>query len=199
MALGGDPMADSDSTSPDKKRQEPPPIEFVKPGEQPPAQPAQERQPAAWVTRPEDFQRPQYVQPQQPTPRRAPQGVGRRARIAGVLLVLAAVTSGAYILISNLTPPSASDVANLTSDPTIYVTVQVCSIFAIWAQAIMALGGIMAFQRLNWRMTVGAVFISMILLGGAAIIFLDPVLITTSFLAIIGFILTVVAKSEFVN
>ncbi len=193
-------MADSDSTSPDKKRQQPPPIEFLKPGEEQPAQPSPERPPAAWVTRPEDYQRPQYAQAP-PQPRPAPQGAGNTARIAGVVLVLAAVVSGAYFILNSLTPMSVSDYANLTNatNSSIYALSQVCAVFVLWGQAIMALAGIMAFRGLNWRMTVGAAFVGMILLGGFALAFLDPVLLGTAFVGIVGFILTVVAKKEFVS
>ena len=192
-------MADSDSTSPDKKRQQPPPIEFLKPGEEQPAQPSQERAPAAWVTRPEDYQRPQYAQPQPQQQRTPPHGPGNRARIAGVLLVLGAVVSATYFVLSQLTPASPADYANFTSDTSLYVTSQVCLIFSVWGQAVMALAGIMAYQRLNWRMTVGSAFISILLVGGAALVFLDPVLMGTDFIAIVGFVLAVVAKQEFVS
>ncbi len=190
-------MADSDSTSPDKKRQQPPPIEFLKPGEEPAAPPPQERPAAAWVTRPEDYQRPLYPQP--PAPPRTAAGPGNTARLAGILLILGAVVSVTSFLLSSLTPMSPSDYANFTSDQTVYALNQVCALVVIWAQALMAIGGIMAFLRMNWRMTVGVAFLSMLLLGGFALAVLDPLLLGAAFLGVVGFVLTVMAKKEFLG
>ena len=190
-------MADSDSTEPEKKRPEPPPIEFVKPGEAQSQQPSQERPPVAWVTRPEDFQRPQYQQPQAPT--RTAGAPGNAARMAAILLILAATVSAGYFVLLSITPVSVSDYINGTSDPTLYAISQVCSIFALWGQAIMVLAGIMAWQRLNWRITVGCAFISMMLLGGFALATLDAVALGSAFLGFIGFFLSVTARKEFVS
>lgn len=191
-------MADDDSASPDKKRPTPPPIEFVKPGEEQPTQPPQERPAAAWVTRPEDFQRPQYTQPSAPTQTRAA-GPGNTARLAGIFLILAAAVSAGYFVLSSITPGSVSDYVNATSDPSLYAIAQVCAIFALWGQAIMVIAGVMAFQRVNWRMTVGCAFLSMLLVGGFALAYLDPVMLGTSFIGILGFVLTVTARKEFVS
>jgi len=189
-------MADTEPTSPDKKRQEPPPIEFVKPGEVPPTAPPQDRPAAAWVTRPEDYQRPQYAQPPAP-PRAAPQGTGNRARIAGILLIVAAGVSAAVFLANSLIPPSASDFANATSDPSLYALGQVCGFMVIWGQAIMVLAGVMAYQRMNWRMAMGCAFFAMLMLGGFALAYLDPIALGAAFLAIVGFVLTVTSRGEF--
>lgn len=193
-------MADEDSTSPDKKRQEPPPIEFVKPGEEPPAPPPEQRPTAAWVTRPEDFQRPQFAPA---PPRTTAQGPGTNARIAGALLILAAVISGASLLYNSLTPLSPADYANLTSDQSVYALNQVCGLIVIWAQAFMAIGGIMAFQRMNWRMSVGLSFVAIITMGGYSFLVLLAVidfgLLASAVLGIIGFILVVVSRQDFLS
>lgn len=195
-------MADSDSTSPDKKRQEPPPIEFLKPGQEQPAPPPEQRPPAAWVTRPEDYQRPQYAQGPAP-PRAGPRGAGKNARIAGLLLILAAALSAGWLLFNSLTPLSVSDYANFSKDTGAYALNQVCSMFVVWGQAIMALAGIMAYQRLNWRMTVSCALVSLMLLGGFAVLVLaavlDPLVIAAAILGLVGFVLTVTAKDEFVS
>ena len=191
-------MADSDSDSPDRKRQEPPPIEFVKPGEEQPSEPQRERPPAAWVTRPEDYQQPRYAQAPAP-PRSTSLGTGRTARTAGALLILAAAVSIAYILWVSLTPLSPSEYANLSSDPSLYALGQVCGLIVTWAQAIMVLAGIMAFLRMSWRMAMGCAFFSMLMLGGYAVAVLDPILIGASFLGLVGFILTVTSRKEFLS
>ncbi len=191
-------MADSSSTTPDKKRQEPPPIEFLKPGEEQPTAPPEQRQPAAWVTRPEDYQRPQYPTPQGP-PRQAPTAGSNRARVAGILLIVASATSVASLLLASFPPLTPAQYANYTNDTSLYALNQVCSLFLIWAQAIMVLGGIMAFQRMNWRMTVACAFFSMLMLGGYALAVLDPFMLGAAFLGIVGFILTVMSKQDFLS
>ncbi len=193
-------MADDGSTPPDKKRQEPPPIEFLKPGEEQPAQPSDQRQPAAWVTRPEDYQRPQYPPPPAP-PRTAAGGNPTRPRVAGILLIVAAAGSVASLLIASFPPLTPAQYAsfNYTNDTASYAINQVCNLFVIWAQAIMVLGGIMAYQRMNWRLTVSCGFLSMLLIGGFALAVLDPIMLASSFLGIVGFILTVMAKQDFLS
>jgi hypothetical protein len=189
-------MADSPPTTPDKKRQAPPPIEFLKPGEEQPAPPPEQRPAAAWVTRPEDYQRPQY--PQAPAPPRPPSGPGaNRARVAGILLIVASGASVVSLLIAAFPPLTPQQYANYTNDTGLYLLSQVCSLFLVWGQAIMVVGGIMAFQRLNWRMTVGCAFFSMLLLGGYAVLVLDPIMLGASFLGIVGFVLTVMSRQDF--
>ncbi len=192
-------MADSDSTSPDKKRQEPPPLEFMKPGEAAATPPPSDR-PAAWVTRPEDYQQPVYAQPPAP-PRTGQPAAGNRARIAGIVLFAAAAASAASFLIASLTPLSPSDYANATSDLSVYELNQVCGLMVIWSQAAMAIGGIMVFQRMNYRLSVGLSFFALILLGGYTVAVLsftfDPVLAIAAVLAIVGFVLAVVSRREF--
>lgn len=189
-------MADSDSTSPDKKRQEPPPIEFVKPGEEQPTQPPPQRSAAAWVTRPEDYQRPQYAQGPAP-PRTQPQGTGSRPRLAGILLFAAAASSVGGILYSIYPPAPVSQYAAYINDTSLYLLSQVCSIMVTWGQAIVVLAGIMAYQRINWRMAVGCAFFSVILLGAFAVATLDLVAISASLLGLAGFVLAVVSRQEF--
>lgn len=191
-------MADSPSTPPDKKRQEPPPLEFLKPGEEQSAPSPEQRPSAAWVTRPEDYQRPQYPQP--PAPPRPNAAAGsNRPRVAGILLIVAAAVSVAALLISSFPPPTVAQYQNYTNDTSLYAISQVCNLFVIWAQAIMVLGGIMTFQRMNWRLSVSCAFFSMLLLGGFALAVLDPIMIGASFLGIVGFILTVMSRQEFLS
>ncbi len=191
-------MADSSPTTPEKKRQEPPPIEFLKPGEEQPAAPPEQRPPAAWVTRPEDYQRPQY--PPAPAPPRPASAAGaNRARAAGILLILASAASVSALLLASFPPLTPQQYANYTNDTTLYTLNQVCSLFLIWAQAIMVLGGIMAFQRMNWRLTVACAFFSMLMLGGYALAVLDPIMLGAAFLGIVGFILTVMSRQDFLS
>lgn len=181
-------MADSDSNDAGKKRQEPPPLEFLKPGETqtPPQEP---QQPVAWVTRPEDYQRPSYPQGPAP-PRQVPQGSGRLARIAGIVLLLAGAFGVASVVYLSLTPLSVPAYINATSDPTSYAVNQICAIIVIFAQAGAILGGIMALQRMNWKLTVVCAILAMLTLGFT---------FEASFLGMIGFILVIMSRKEFLS
>ncbi len=194
-------MADSDAGDAEKKRQEPPPIEFLKPGESqtPPPEP---QQPVAWVTRPEDYQRPSYAQGPAP-PRPMAAEPGNRARIAGILLVLAAVISAASLLYNSLTPLSPTDYANLTSDPGLFALNQICGLIVIWAQAVMAIAGIMALRRMNWRLTVALALFSMLIIGGYAALVVSAIadlsLVGSAILGLAGFVLVVSSRREFLS
>lgn len=177
-------MADGDSGGPDKKRQEPPPLEFLKPGEAQTPPPA-ESVPAAWVTRPEEFQQPTYPAGPAPPRRGAP---GKLGLYAGILLILAGVFGIASLMQLALVPLSPSDYANLTNDSATYITNQICGFIVIWAQAAALLGGIMAIQRMNWRLTVVcAIFAT--LTGGFVL--------EASFMGLVGFVLVILARKEF--
>ncbi len=194
-------MADSDAVPPDKKRQEPPPIEFLKPGEEQPA-PQQPQQPSAWVTRPEDYMRPTYTQapaPQRPTP-----SGGRMARLAGIALALAGISSIAYLLGTSLTPMSAAQYQNLSNDTSVYAFNQVCGAVVTWAQAIALLTGVMAFQRMNWRFTVSCAFFVMLSLAGIFLLValggvVDGFLALSGFLSVLGFVFLFMGRAEFVT
>ncbi len=179
-------MADSDSSGTDRKRQQPPPIEFLKPGETQ-APPQEPQQAVAWVTRPEDYQRPSYTQGPAPT-RPMPQGTGRMARIAGVVLILAGIFGIAAVLWNGLTPMSVANYTSLASDPGTYAINQVCGIIVIFAQAGALLGGIMALQRLNWKLTLVCAILAMLTLGFT---------FEASFLGMVGFILVVMSRKDF--
>ncbi|HYM38876.1 MAG TPA: hypothetical protein VEY12_01855, partial [Thermoplasmata archaeon] len=166
------------------RRQEPPPIEFLKPGETQPPPPTQQG-PVAWVTRPEDYQRPTY--PAGPAPPRPPPS-GRLGLAAGILLVLAGVVGIAYTVYSSLIPISYSDYVNLTADQATFVTNQVCGILVIAAQAAALLGGIMAIQRLNWKLTMVCAILATLTLG---------FYLSASFMGMAGFTLVLLARKEF--
>lgn len=181
-------MADSDSGDADRKRPQPPPLEFLKPGETQ-APPPEPQRPVAWVTRPEDYQRPTY--PQGPAPPRAmAPGRGRLTLVAGIVLLLAGALGIAAVVYASLTPIPVSDYVNLTGDPTTYTVNQICAIIVIWAQAAAVLGGIMALQRMNWKLTLVCAIFAMLTVGFT---------FEASFLGMLGFILVVMSRKEFVS
>lgn len=177
-------MADDDSGVPEKRRQEPPPIEFLKPGETqaPPAEPQQA--PAAWVTRPEDFQQPAYLAPAPPRPA----STGWYGLLAGILLFLAAGFGTASVVLQSITPISYANYTSLTNDTTSFVTNQICGIIIIMAQTAAILGGVMAIQRLNWKLTMVCAILATLTVG----FYLEA-----SFLGMLAVVLVAIARREF--
>ena len=191
-------MAEPGSDDASRKRQQPPPIVFVKPGEEAPAPQAPSQPPAAWVPRPEDFKRPAYAAARTPTPTRAP-GPGRIAQFAVATLILAAVVSIGNFLYSSLTPLSPAQNQNLTNDTALYALGEVCALLSVWGQAVAILAGVMVMQRINYRFAVSAAFFGMFGIAAFGLLTLDPVMMLAAFLAVIGFSLVVIARREFVS
>ena len=189
-------MAD-DSGDPEKRRQEPPPLEFLKPGETQAPPPAQQT-PAAWVTRPEEFQQPTYAQGPAP-PRAQPASSGRLAQAGGLSLFLAGLLSIGYILGTSLTPMTPTQYANLSSDASVYALAQICGTLVIWSQIVALLTGVMAFRKMGWRFTSGCAFFAMAGLAGYAALFGDIYGLPSALLSMVGFILIIMARREFVT
>jgi hypothetical protein len=177
-------MADEDSGAPDKRRQQPPPIEFLRPGEtQTP--PPEQQPPVAWVTRPEDYQQPAY--PVAPAPPR-PGAPGKYGLFAGILLFLAAGFGIASVVSASITPISYADYANLTNDTLTFMTNQICGIIVIMAQSAALLGGVMAIQRLNWKLTMVCAILATLTVG----FYLEA-----SFMGMLAVVLVAIARREF--
>jgi len=176
------------SETPDqpRRREEPPPIEFVKPGEQAPL-PPREQPPAAWVPQPEEFQRPP---PAWTPPVTRPTGRVGLSRAAGLSLLAAGFLGVASFVISSLTPLPVSDYENLTADPSFYTVNQICGLIVIWSQAAAVLGGIMALQRMNWKLTLVCASLAILTLGFT---------FEASLLGLIGLILVIVSRREFLS
>lgn len=177
-------MTDDEPEGSDRKRPEPPPIEFLKPGETP-APPAETQAPAAWVTRPEDYQQPAY--PVAPAPSRQGQP-GKYGLYAGILLLLAGAFGIAAVVSSSITPISPAVYANLTSDTASFITNQICGIIIIMAQSAAILGGVMAIQRLNWRLTMVCAILATLTVG----FYLEA-----SFMGMVACALVAIARREF--
>lgn len=177
-------MADDSPDSPEKRRQQPPPIEFLKPGETQ-APPPQQQAPAAWVTRPEDYQQPAYPAAPAPPRQAAP---GRYGLYAGVLLILAGGLGVAAFVSASLTPVSTSQYANLTNDTATYITNQICGMIIIMAQSAAILGGVMAIQRLNWKLTMVCAILATLTVG----FYLEA-----SFIGMLACVLVAIARREF--
>lgn len=181
-------MADNSPDAPEKKRQEPPPIEFVKSGE-PQAPSSSPQQPVAWVTRPEDYQVPAYPQGPAP-PRQVGMPGGRLPIYAGILLIAAGALGMAAFVYASMTPLSVPDYANFSKDTGAYFINQVCGLIVIWAQAAAILGGIMALQRMNWRLTLVCAILATLTIGFT---------FEASILGMIGFVLVIVGRKQFAS
>ena len=153
-------MADTDWDESRRRKDEPPPLEFLRPGETqvPPSGP---EKPAAWVTRPEDFERPTAAGP-------APPGRGLRGRstLAGVCLILAGLVGIVSTFIQLVTPLTSGEIdalRNWTVDD--YVANGIAALFVLYPPPIALVGGITALQRKNWKLAVGCAIISLLTFG----------------------------------
>jgi hypothetical protein len=144
-------MAEDSGEQEPRKRPAPPPVEFLRPGEEQAPLPPRDQTPAAWVPRPEDFRQPTGMKrPPSPT------GIGPNLpRIAGILLLVSAVVGMAGSIYGAVHLPSVAQYADFTrnNSPLTLAEIQICGLVSIWAQAMALLGGVMAFQRMNWKLT----------------------------------------------
>jgi hypothetical protein len=144
-------MAEDSGEQEPRKRPSPPPVEFLRPGEEQAPLPPRDQSPAAWVPRPEDFRQPTgLTRPPGPT------GIGTNLpKIAGVLLLVSAVVGMAGSIYSAVNLPSVAQYTNFirNNSALMLAELQICGLVSIWAQAMALLGGIMALQRMNWKLT----------------------------------------------
>src|SRR6266545_4588921 len=178
----------SEPTDKERRRQDsPPPVEFVRPDEEQAPLPPRD-QPAAWVPRPEDYRPPdQWAPPAHPPP-----GRSNLPKVAGVLLVLAGVVGMAGAIYSVLSSTVADYAAYVNRTPPELVAVlAICSLISVWSQALAILGGVMAFQRMNWRLTLVCAIFSLFTLG---IVYFEA-----SAIGLLGLIVTVLARPYFVT
>ena len=182
-------MPDETEEEAQKKRQSPPPLEFLRPGEAQAPLPPRDQSPAAWVPKPEEYQPPSSWTP----PPRVRASASNLPKIVGILLILSAGLGMAGAIYSALNLPSPSEYANFTqqNSPAYLAAAQLCGLLSIWAQGMALLGGIMAFQRMNWKLTVVCAIFSLATLG---FFFVEGSLV--GFLALI---LTIRARPYFVS
>ena len=161
-----------------KKRPSLPPVEFLRPGEEQAPLPPRDQTPAAWVPRPEDYRPPTgFARPP------GPGGISSNLpKIAGVLLLVSAVLGMAGSILGAVNLPSVSDYANFTRNNSALTLaeVQICGLVSIWAQAMALLGGVMALQRMNWKLTfvcalaslgtLGIIYVEASIVGAIALI-----------------------------
>ncbi len=189
-------MADDDTQRP--RQPAPPPIEFVRPGEeQPTGQPSSGQPPAAWVPRPED-----YLQATRPPQAARPQGAAGPLHLyAGIALLIAGIIGMGdtiYYAVQFLSPAAYQSIyQNITLE--IYVTSQICGLVAIWGQVAAFLGGIMAIQRMNWKLAAACAIFSLVSIGGAAVLFGEPGLGVAGAVAFFGLILAFRSRHEFLS
>jgi hypothetical protein len=183
-------MADAPGEEEPKKRPSPPPVEFLKREEQGPL-PPREQMPAAWVPRPEDYQRPSSWMP--PPAAGAPRAPSNLPKIAGVLLILSAVVGMAGAVYNAVTLPSVAEYANYTrnNSAATVALLQICGVVSIWSQGLAFLGGVMAFQRLNWRLTLVCALFSLATLGFF--------LFEASLIGLLGLLVTIRARPYFLT
>ena len=181
-------MADEDPERRDRQPA-PPPIEFIGPNEQPPTQATPpEQPPAAWVPHPDE-----YLQAARPRRAMKPEGApGSLHKVGGILLLLAGLIGVVAQIYYAFNMPSVADYANFTLNNSALAVAfnQICGLISIWAQAAAILGGVMAFQRMNWRLAVICGVLSVLTIG----FFLEA-----SFIGVIGLLVVLRARREFVT
>src|SRR5437879_13799997 len=66
-----------------------------------------------------------------------------------------------------VTLPSVAEYTNFTqgNSPTTVALLQICGLISIWSQGLAFLGGVMAFQRMNWELTLVCAIFSLATLG----------------------------------
>ncbi len=182
-------MADTGPEDERKRKAEPPPLEFVKPGEEQAPLPPRDQRPAAWVPRPEDFERP--PQAWGPAPPARPRGPGPRTKIAGVFLILSGFVgmAGTYLILTQpLTPQDVANLSNITAEE--FAASAAFFLLMTFAQSAAVLGGIMAFQGKNWKFAVGCGVLSLLSFGD---------LFLGSLLGLAGLLLILGARREFTS
>ena len=183
-------MADEPGEEEQKKRSSPPPVEFLKPGETQGPLPPRDQLPAAWVPRPEEYQRPtSWIPPTSSAPR-APSNL---PKIAGVLLIVSAAVGMSGAIYNAVTLPSPAEYANFTqgNSPTTVALLQICGLISIWSQGLAFLGGVMAFQRMNWKLTLVCAIFSLATLGFFYV--------EGSLIGLVGLIVTIRARPYFLT
>lgn len=183
-------MAEASGEEEPKKRPSPPPVEFLKPGETQGPMPPRDQLPAAWVPRPEEYQRPtSWIPPTSSAPR-APSNL---PKIAGVLLIVSAVVGMAGAIYQAVALPSVAEYTNFTqrNSPTTVALLQICGLISIWSQGLAFLGGVMAFQRMNWKLTLVCAIFSLATLGFFYV--------EGSLIGLVGLIVTIRARPYFLT
>lgn len=185
------PTATDESGTEPKKRDQPPPLEFLRPGEGQAPLPPRDQPPAAWVPRPEEFERPAQTWGVPPPPRRA---AGGRAKAAGICLILAAlvgILTTVYSFYVPLTPEEQQYVENITAnDPGLANTLIALTIISFYAQGLALLGGVLAFRGREWKLATACAVLSLASLGFYFI---------ASAIGFLGLMLVLSARGEFTS
>src|SRR5437870_11977254 len=125
-------MASDPSDDEKKRRDGPPPVEFLRPSETQGPAPPRDQPPAAWVPRPEDYQ----VPPSWAGPTARPVGPSNLPKIAAVFLLLSGILGIAGAIANAVSLPSVADYANFTNNSPEYVAIiQICGLASSWSQA----------------------------------------------------------------
>src|SRR5438093_13262229 len=122
-------MAGDSSDEEGKRRQTPPPVEFVRPSEAQGPAPPRDQPPAAWVPRPEEFGPP----PQQPFPGAWPQVAPRTTRptIGGALVLISRPPGMVSTYLIFTQPLTAADVAAIQNMTAGDLTANARRVFAV--------------------------------------------------------------------
>lgn len=171
-----------------RKRDKPPPLEFLRPGESQAPLPPRDQPPAAWVPRPEEFERPTQPWGAPPPQRRA---AGGRAKAAGICLILAAligIFTTVYSFYVPLTPEEQQYVESI--DPGLRNALIALTIVSLYAQGLALVAGVLAFRGREWKLVMVCSVLSLASLGFYFI---------ASVFGFLGLLFVVSARNEFTS
>jgi len=112
-------------------------------------------------------------------------------KIAAVFLLLSGILGMAGAIANAVSLPSVQDYANFTTNtsPETLAFLQICGLVSIWSQALAILGGVMAWQRMNWKLTLVCAIFALFTLG--------YFLFDASLAGLVGLIVTIMARRHF--
>src|SRR3989454_12150149 len=120
-------MASDPSEDEKRRRDSPPPVEFVRPSETQGPPPPRDQPPAAWVPRPEDYQ----VPPSWAGPAPRPVGPSNLPKIAAVFLLLSGILGMAGAVAPAVALPSRAAHPHSTNNtPVCIAVIQSCRLVA---------------------------------------------------------------------
>ena len=104
-------------------------------------------------------------------------------------MFLAAGFGIAASVLGAVSPVSYADYVNYTRNPS-FAVLQVCGLISIMAQGAALLGGVMAIQRLNWKLTMVCAILATLTVGFA---------FEASAIGLAACLVVVMARREFPN
>ena len=119
---------------------------------------------------------------------------------AGIVLVLAGLIAMGDTIYYSVQMLTFSQYQNITAlPPAAFAVSQICGLIAIWSEALAILGGILAIQRLNWRLAAACAMFALVSIGGLGALIPEYGLIAAGVAAGIALVFAVRGREEFLS